>query len=360
MSRTAVSLALNAALALLVLGAVVLRRNIYYDKAPTNLAAGVAARAGMRTGRMRTLVKGMPKFPQRTVQARSSVELTTCVDLEDTKYSDPDQQRRFAQHKSENNQRVLNIDAVYDPSSLKGKVVMVTGANRGLGNAIAKELAAVGAKIIAANRSPGMELEGDLKDATLQVIDGIDVTNDASLEKLIKDLGDQKVDVLINNAGYFLKDPETIDNLNFPEELKMIDICALGPLRVAAALVNAGLMESGGKIVTISSQGGSIAWREVQNQGGPYDYGHHMSKCAANMMTRLLAMEMKEKGITVVALHPGFNRTKMTEKYKHIWDIEGAVDPSIGAKRVIHETAILKPERSGVFINCEDGLEIPW
>mmetsp|Transcript_10605 Transcript_10605/g.20763 ORF Transcript_10605/g.20763 Transcript_10605/m.20763 type:complete len:356 (-) Transcript_10605:304-1371(-) len=355
MSRTSLSLALNAVLALVVLVAVIYRTN-----SQNNLSAGVNARASMRTGRMRALVNGMPKLPQRAVQTRSSVELTTCVDLKDCKYSDPDQQRRFAKHKSDNNQRVLDIDSVYDPSSLKGKVVMVTGANRGLGNAIAKELAAVGAKIIAANRSPGMELEGDLKEATLKVIDGIDVSNDASMEKLIKDLGDQKVDVLINNAGYFLKDPETIDNLNFPEELKMIDICALGPLRVASALVNAGLMESGGKIVTISSQGGSIAWREVQNQGGPYDYGHHMSKCAANMMTRLLAMELKEKGITVVALHPGFNRTKMTEKYKHIWDIEGAVDPSVGAKRVVHETATVKPDRSGVFINCEDGLEIPW
>lgn len=46
---------------------------------------------------------------------------------------------------------------------------------------------------------------------------------------------------------------------------------------------------------------------------------------------------MKASNISVGILHPGFNKTDMTNKYSHIWDIEGAVDASIGAKRVLHE-----------------------
>ena len=56
----------------------------------------------------------------------------------------------------------------------------------------------------------------------------------------------------------------------------------------------------------------------------------------------------------------GFNKTDMTKKYEKIWEVEGAVDPSIGAKRVLHEVGIASMATSGHFINCEDGLEIPW
>jgi NAD(P)-dependent dehydrogenase (short-subunit alcohol dehydrogenase family) len=85
-----------------------------------------------------------------------------------------------------------------------------------------------------------------------------------------------------------------------------------------------------------------------------------MAKSAANMMSALLAQEIKSKGIAVGIFHPGFNKTGMTAKYKEIWEVEGAVDPSCGAKRVMYETGRLSMETSGKFINCEDGLEIPW
>lgn len=85
-----------------------------------------------------------------------------------------------------------------------------------------------------------------------------------------------------------------------------------------------------------------------------------MSKAAANIASVLLAQELKSKGIAVGVLHPGFNKTGMTSKYKHIWEVEGAVDPSVGAKRVMYETGKLSMDTTGKFINCEDGLEIPW
>lgn len=68
---------------------------------------------------------------------------------------------------------------------------------------------------------------------------------------------------------------EKIDSLDFAEELKMINICALGPMRVSSSLVNGGLLVEGSKIIMITSQGGSVGWRTTQNPDGG-DYGHHV------------------------------------------------------------------------------------
>jgi len=266
------------------------------------------------------------------------------------------QPARFARAQKEKNERYLNIESVYDPSYLKGKRVAVTGCNRGVGLALAEELKAQGAKIIALCRSSSPELD---KLDPEEVVLGLDVTNDKECACVASKIKGGPIDILINNAGYFYEPVEEIDSLNFPEELKMIDICALGPLRVSSAFYNAGLLESGSVIAMITSQGGSIDWRTAQNPTGG-DYGHHMSKAAANMMSVLLSQEFKAKNIAVGILHPGFNKTEMTAKYKEIWEIEGAVDVSVGAKRVLHEIGLVDMETSGKFINCEDGLEIPW
>lgn len=267
-------------------------------------------------------------------------------------YTIADQPARFAKAKAEGNVRVMNLEQIYSPD-VKGKVALVTGGNRGLGLAITKELVSQGAEVIISTRAP-TEVEG-----VSQIISGIDVTENDCGEKLAKALNGKKVDILINNAGYFYGPVETMSTLNFEEEIKMIDICAIGPLRITSALYNNGLLPKGSKVAMITSQGGSIGWRTVQNPEGQ-DYGHHMSKAAANMMGVLVAQELKKDGIVCTILHPGFNKTDMTKKYEHIWEIEGAVDSSLGAKRVVHEIDLMSEESNGKFINCEDGLEIPW
>ena len=278
--------------------------------------------------------------------------------LQMTTYSDPDQPRRYAAAQKENNQRYLDITTVYDPTYLKGKRVALTGANRGLGLAIAKELTAAGADLIAIVRSSSDELDAlNPKELIL----GIDQTNDEQVASLKDKITGGPIDMLINNAGYFFPEEETLDNMHFGEELKMIDICAIGPLRTTTALYKGGFLKEGSKVIMITSQGGSITWRTTQNPEGG-EYGHHMSKAAANMAGALLAQELKSKGIAVSISHPGFNKTEMTKNkgYECIWEIEGAVDPSVGAKRVLYEAGKVSMENTGRFVNCEDGLDIPW
>ena len=85
-----------------------------------------------------------------------------------------------------------------------------------------------------------------------------------------------------------------------------------------------------------------------------------MSRAACNIAGVLLSEELKSKGVAIVLLHPGFNRTDMTKKYAHIWDVEGAVEPAEGAMRVLYEVGRASMETTGAFVNCEDGLRIPW
>lgn len=273
-----------------------------------------------------------------------------------------DQVARFARAKEENNPRFLDIESMYDGGDLSGKRVLVTGGNRGLGLEIVKELVAIGATAIVICRSSSPELEKMV--GKWNVYDGVDVTDDEAVKKAAKRVkGDGgALDVVINNAGYFYEPCELVkeDTLNFEEQLKQINICALGPLRVNNALINSKALADGAKLVTITSQAGSVEWRSTQNKGSGGDYGHHMSRAACNMAQVLLSEEVKDMGYSVVLLHPGFNRTEMTKKYEHIWDIEGAVEPSVGAKRVLYEVIKNGMDTTGAFINCEDGLRIPW
>ena len=121
-------------------------------------------------------------------------------------FSLADQVARFARAKEENNRRYLDIDTVYDGSYLKGKRVLVTGGNQGLGLAIVRELVAQGAEAVVVGRrsSPDLDALG------CQVITGVDVTDEAAVKgKMVEELG-EPVDYVINNAGYF---PDITDSV---------------------------------------------------------------------------------------------------------------------------------------------------
>jgi len=299
------------------------------------------------------------RLPLRLKGARAVAAQMSSVPADETRggsHSLADQVARFARAKEEKNERYLDIASVYDGSFLEGKRVVVTGGNRGLGLEISQAAMAAGADVLIMCR------KGDVPGATVYA--GVDVTDgaacDAAAAKIVADGG--PVDYLINNAGYFYEAKETVldRTLNFDEELKQIDICGVGPLRVSAALYNAGGLQPGSTCAIITSQAGSAEWRFTQNKGEGGDYGHHMSRAACNIAGVLLSEELKSKGVAIVLLHPGFNRTDMTKKYAHIWDVEGAVEPAEGAMRVLYEVGRASMETTGAFVNCEDGLRIPW
>lgn len=273
-----------------------------------------------------------------------------------------DQVERFAKAKETNNTRVLDIDQFFDASQFEGKNVLVTGGNRGLGFQLATLLVQSGANAIVTCRRSNEDIETLV--GKENVLAGVDVTDDAALRNAFCKVSasGKLLDVIINNAGYFYdpKEMVTDDSLNFEEQIKQINICGIGPLRVNNAAIQAKSLAPNAKLVVITSQAGSVEWRAVQNKDKGGDYGHHMSRSCCNMAAVLLSEEVKKMGYSVHLLHPGFNRTEMTKKYADILDKEGAVEPEVGAKRVLYEISQACMETTGKFVNCEDGLTIPW
>lgn len=112
------------------------------------------------------------------------------------RYSIPDQPARFAKAKEDNNERYLDITTVYDGSYLKGLRVAVTGANRGIGLALAQELTEQGAKVVALCRKSSEELEALNPD---EIVLGIDVTDDELCEGITDKITGGPIDIVSYN-----------------------------------------------------------------------------------------------------------------------------------------------------------------
>jgi len=217
---------------------------------------------------------------------------------------------------------------------------LVTGASRGIGLELVRQLHARGDDVIATCRTRTPELDA----VGCRVVDGIDVGSDDVGAALLEALGDgQPVDVVVNNAGLARWDTlETIDVEAAREEL---EVNALGPLRVTLALLPR--LVPGAKIALISSKAGSIG-------DGPSgrNYGYRMSKAALNMLGANLAADLAPRGIHVGVFHPGFVRTEMTQG-------GGNVDPPESAAGLIRQIDALDASRSGRFFHA-DGSEVAW
>ena len=179
------------------------------------------------------------------------------------------------------------------------KKILITGANRGIGLELCRQLTVRGEEVIAVCRRSNSELQA----LNLRVIEDIDVGSTDSVKSVQKQLGDMKLDWLINNAG--ILSIETLDDLNFEAMEQQFRVNALGPLRMTTALLPN--LSTGTKVGIITSRMGSIE----DNTSGSY-YGYRMSKAAVNMAGKSLAHDLKEQDIAVFLLHPGMVATDMT------------------------------------------------
>lgn len=188
---------------------------------------------------------------------------------------------------------------------------LVTGANRGLGLALVRHLLDRGHHVIAACRAPGRAtalngLAGQ-HPGRLHVLP-LDVADPRSRAAFVAELplvlGEgRRVDLLLNNAGV-LHSGERFGRLDEATLEHSFRVNAMGPLLLVQAL--APLLADGSRVANLSSQLGSIAG--CTRFGTP---GYNMSKAAQNMATALLAHALADRGIAVVALHPGWVQTDM-------------------------------------------------
>jgi len=180
----------------------------------------------------------------------------------------------------------------------------------------------------------------------IEIIEGVEVSDQKSLFKLANSLSGRRLDWLINNAG--IADGIAMDNLNedsIASCKRMFEVNSLGPLLTTQALVNN--MSEGSKVGIITSRMGSIA---DNDSGG--SYGYRMSKAAVNAAGKSLAIDLKPQGIAVAILHPGWVRTDMTGH-------NGLIDPHESASGLIERMKELNLENTGGFWHT-NGEQLPW
>ena len=222
---------------------------------------------------------------------------------------------------------------------------LVTGSNRGIGLEFVRSFAADGWRVHACARNVEKAkrvraLDGDV------ICHKLDVTNGLKVASLARELAEEPIDVLINNAG--VAGPEAgFGETDYDEWAAVLQVNTLAPLRMVERFVDLIAKSDRKIVVNISSSMGSIA----ENTSGG-DYIYRTSKAALNMVTKSLAIDLADRGLTVVSLHPGWVKTDMGGEGATITPAESVS----GMRQVIDG---LSPAESGKFFRY-DGSLLKW
>ena len=185
------------------------------------------------------------------------------------------------------------------------RVALVTGANRGIGLEVGRQLASRGLRVILAarDRDRGEAAARALRDDGLDVVaEPLDVTETASIHALARRI---RVDVLVNNAAVVLAENATMTATRIDDLRKTFETNVVGAVAVAQAFVP-GMVDRGyGRVVNVSSGAGQLSTMST------YAPAYSMSKAALNAFTRLLAAETAGAGVLVNSVDPGWVRTRM-------------------------------------------------
>lgn len=201
------------------------------------------------------------------------------------------------------------------------------------------------------------KLVADAGKDSVTVVEGVDVSSAAGIEALTKGtaavLGDNKLDVVINNAG--ILETEGLGDLTgdardaaFGNIERQMAVNAIAPLQVATALLPS-VKKDGGKLGFITSRMGSIA-----DNGSGGMYGYRMSKAALNAGCVSLARDLKDQGIAVAILHPGMVTTDMTARFG-----ASGISTEDSASGLLARMSELTMENSGTFWH-KSGEVLPW
>ncbi|MBX7215241.1 MAG: 3-hydroxybutyrate dehydrogenase, partial [Thermoflexales bacterium] len=188
--------------------------------------------------------------------------------------------------------------------SLENKTALVTGAASGLGLAAAEALARAGVRVIVHDVSPGgAAVAARLGASYLQA----DLSDQAATRQLAADalrVAGGRIDILVNNAGFQSINPVEA----FPEETwnKMIQVMLTAPFQLIKYLLPAMKANRWGRIINISSLHGVVA--------SPFKSAYISAKHGVIGLTRTVALEAGEHGVTVNAICPAYARTAIVEK----------------------------------------------
>ena len=220
---------------------------------------------------------------------------------------------------------------------------LITGTTRGIGLELVRQLVAEGHTVLAVCRTPN----ADLVATGATVIPGVDLTRDDApdvLRKALNELGNPTLDAVVMNAGIY-PDSGRLGAIDADAVRHAFQVNTLGQLLLAEALLP--LVRDGGRLAFITSRMGSIA---DNTSGGSYAY--RISKAGLNMAARSLAVDLRNRGIAVSVIHPGFVRTDMTHG-------QGLIDADVSARGILARVKASSLDNSGSFWH-QNGDPLPW
>lgn len=230
------------------------------------------------------------------------------------------------------------------PASDSNGTVLITGANRGIGLALAEKFQAGGFDVIGTARSP--DKANDLKALGVRV-EQLDVTDPASVSALAQRLDGMPLDILVNNAGIKGHDARDLADLDIEQLDTTLDVNTLGPLRVIQALF-ANVRAGDRKVfANISSMMGSM---EMNTWG--CCLGYRASKSALNSFTKTLSVDYKDEGLVFVTMHPGYVQTDMN-------DGQGNITTAQSADGLFNVISGLTVDDNGKYYDWQ-GKELAW
>ncbi len=236
--------------------------------------------------------------------------------------------------------------------------VLITGAGRGIGLELARQYAARGDRVLAGcrdiERAPGLRALIDQHRDQVSVLP-LEVTDVSSLTGAVQQAhrAVEGLDILINNAAInpgdvTVEGPDGQRLLDATRTLEVFNINVVAPVRVAQAFTSLLMHGTSPRVINISSGAGSLTYATDGGDG----YSYAASKAGLNMMTRTYAWSVRDQGITVVMIDPGWVKT----------DMGGAgadLAPEESGRGLLAVIDGLTPEDTGRFLRY-DGSEVPW
>jgi NAD(P)-dependent dehydrogenase (short-subunit alcohol dehydrogenase family) len=224
--------------------------------------------------------------------------------------------------------------------------VLITGAARGIGLELTRQYAAAGDEVIACVRNTGAEELNQLAHDGAVRIEQMDMSDFASIKAARQRIGDQPIDVLVNNAGAVGGKHQSIDDVDIAEWHRTLDVNTIAPLLVAQEFKSNLAASGNGKLMNVTSQLAASTWP----MGGMLIYS--TTKAALNKIGQILAIDWKGEPITVGLMHPGWVKTDMGGPHAQLTAEESAA----GIRKVI---ASMTKADSGRFYKWNGDIH-PW
>ncbi len=225
--------------------------------------------------------------------------------------------------------------------------VLITGASRGLGREFARQYAYAGWTVHAGVRNLHQRSAIEELQHEQIICHQLDVAKHDQILSVNTELAQEPIDLLINNAGFWLGKDEHYGRCDDARWMEEFRVHMFGTMAMCESFVQQVAASKRKLIVNISSGNGSLTL-----ENGIGDYPYNTSKAGLNLITKGLAADLKQRGITVVCFTPGFVATDMSGP-----DADLTPHESVSAMCAIIDT--LGPEQTGTFLRY-NGETVPW